>query len=81
MKALTARQAEVLEMIERFLRVHGRPPTRQEMGEHFGWSSPNAAQDYIKVLAKKGAIEWTNNKARGVKAIRPRDWTEQVVAD
>lgn len=80
MKALTARQAEVLEMIERFLRINGRPPTRQEMADHFGWASPNAAQDYIKVLAKKGAIDWTNNKARGVKAIRLRDWTADVVA-
>lgn len=81
MKALTVRQAAVLEMIEKFLSINGRPPTRQEMADHFGWSSPNAAQDYIKVLAKKGAIEWTNMKARGVKANRPRDWMASVAAD
>lgn len=67
MQALTEKQAKVLEMIEGFLGRHGRPPTRQEMADHFGWSSPNAAQEYIKILARKGAIKWTKRKARGVK--------------
>lgn len=66
MEPLTKRQATVLEMIEGFRERNGRPPTRQEMADHFGWASPNAAQDYIKVLARKGAIKWTKRKARGV---------------
>ena len=66
MKDLTARQAEVLAFIKRHSALSGRPPTRAEISEHFGWSSINAADDHVRALVRKGAIRRDKNTARGL---------------
>ena len=66
MKDLTARQAEVLAFIKRHSALCGRPPTRAEISEHFGWSSINAADDHVRALVRKGAIRRDKNTARGL---------------
>lgn len=57
MRPLTARQQEVLELLKRHLETTGMPPTRAEISRELGFKSPNAAEEHLKALARKGAIE------------------------
>lgn len=63
---LTPRQREVLDYIVSCIAGIDRPPTRHEIAERFGWSSPNAAEDHLRCLARKGAIQIHRGKARGI---------------
>ncbi len=67
MDALTSRQAQILRMIRRFMTECGRPPTRQEIAAALGFRSPNAAEDHLRALARKGAIELTPGTSRGIR--------------
>lgn len=66
---LTERQAEVLEFIKDHLRIRDRPPTRMEIAKAFGWASPNAAEDHLRALEKKGAIALVPHKARAIEIV------------
>ena len=66
MDALTLRQQQVLDFIRQHTEMRGFPPTRAEIAEHFGFKSPNAAEDHLRALAKKGAIFLNRNTARGI---------------
>lgn len=67
MEKLTKRQSEVLDLIRNHLEETGYPPTRAEIASALGFRSPNAAEDHIKALAKKGAIEIVPGASRGIK--------------
>ena len=64
---LTPRQAEVLALIEREIATCGRPPTRAEIARALGFRSPNAAEEHLRALARKGAIELEPGTARGIR--------------
>ncbi|MCK9283685.1 MAG: transcriptional repressor LexA [Rhodocyclaceae bacterium] len=66
---LTPRQQEILDFIRNSLEVLGAPPTRAEICNAFGFASPNAAEDHLKVLAKKGAIVMEPGSARGIRLV------------
>jgi repressor LexA len=66
---LTPRQQEILEFIKSTLEVLGAPPTRAEISRAFGFASPNAAEDHLKALAKKGAIILEPGSARGIRLV------------
>ena len=57
MQNLTARQEEVLSLIRNHLEETGYPPTRADIAKQLGFKSANAAEEHLKALAKKGAIE------------------------
>lgn len=63
---LTPRQAEILEFIRDTVKRTGMPPTRAEIATVFGFRSPNAAEEHLRALAKKGAIEIASGTARGI---------------
>jgi repressor LexA len=67
MDQLTARQAEVLQVIREFLHESGFPPTRAEIAKILGFRSLNAAEDHLKVLARKGFIEMLPGASRGIR--------------
>ena len=67
MQKLTPRQAEILSFIKRCLEDHGFPPTRAEIAQELGFKSPNAAEEHLKALARKGAIEMTPGASRGIR--------------
>ena len=54
---LTARQAEILELIRSYIADEGCPPTRAEIAESLGFRSANAAEDHLRALERKGVIE------------------------
>jgi repressor LexA len=64
---LTPRQQEILGMIRRHLAETGLPPTRAEIARSFKFSSPNAAEDHLQALARKGAIELVPGASRGIR--------------
>ncbi|MBF7731298.1 transcriptional repressor LexA [Pseudomonas sp. N040] len=67
MLKLTPRQAEILGFIKRCLEDNGYPPTRAEIAQELGFKSPNAAEEHLKALARKGAIEMTPGASRGIR--------------
>lgn len=67
MLKLTPRQAEILTFIKRCLEDNGYPPTRAEIAQELGFKSPNAAEEHLKALARKGAIEMTPGASRGIR--------------
>ncbi len=64
---LTARQQEILDLIRNEIHRTGFPPTRAEIAQALGFRSPNAAEDHIKALARKGAIVLTAGASRGIR--------------
>lgn len=67
MLKLTPRQAEILAFIKHCLDDNGYPPTRAEIAHALGFKSPNAAEEHLKALARKGAIEMTPGASRGIR--------------
>jgi repressor LexA len=67
MDELTARQAEVLQLIADFLQATGFTPTRAEIADQLGFRSPNAAEDHLRALERKGYIEMLPGASRGIR--------------
>jgi repressor LexA len=64
---LTDRQQQILDLIRQTVMRTGFPPTRAEIAQALGFRSPNAAEDHLKALARKGAIELTAGASRGIR--------------
>jgi len=64
--SLNRRQRSILMFIILHQKKTGSSPTRQEICNEFGFSSPNSANDHIKMLERKGAIKVIPNKSRGI---------------
>ncbi len=66
---LTARQQEILNLIKAAVNRTGFPPTRAEIAAALGFKSPNAAEDHLRALARKGAITLTAGASRGIRLV------------
>jgi repressor LexA len=71
MQDLTARQSQVLDLIRRHILDTGYPPTRADIATELGFKSPNAAEEHLKALARKGAIEMIPGTSRGIRLPEP----------
>jgi len=69
MKTLTDRQREILDMLSLYIKDTGFPPTRVEICEALGFKSPNAAEEHLKALEKKGAISMVPGASRSIKLL------------
>lgn len=69
MNELTERQAEILEYVRQSLRDKGAPPTRADISQTFGFSSPNAAERHLRAIEAKGYIELVSGSARGIRLL------------
>jgi repressor LexA len=67
MEPLTDRQAEILRLVRDLTEVSGYPPTRAEIAEKMGFRSVNAAEQHLRALEKKGAIEISSGASRGIR--------------
>lgn len=67
MQDLTGRQREVLDLIRRHLEDTGFPPTRADIARELGFRSPNAAEEHLRALARKGVIEMIAGASRGIR--------------
>ena len=67
MQKLTARQEQVLQLIKDWIDDTGYPPTRADIARELGFRSANAAEEHLKALARKGAIEMIPGASRGIR--------------
>ena len=67
MEKLTNRQQQVLDLIRQHIDQTGYPPTRADIARELGFKSANAAEEHLKALARKGAIEIIPGASRGLK--------------
>lgn len=73
MKGLTDRQQQVLDMIRDFMDEYNMPPTRVEIADAMGFRSANAAEDHLKALLNKGAIEMYAGSSRGIRIVNEEE--------
>jgi len=66
---LTKRQAEILNFIKTHIQYSGFPPTISEIQGQFSFKSPNAVQEHLKALVRKGQIRRNPNQWRGLELI------------
>lgn len=64
---LTARQQQILELIQNAIASTGAPPTRAEIATELGFKSANAAEEHLQALARKGVIELISGTSRGIR--------------
>lgn len=69
MITLTQRQQQVFLFIQEFMEKEGMPPTRAEIAQALGFSSANAAEDHLKALVRKGAVEVLPGISRGIRLL------------
>lgn len=63
---LTARQREILEMIETHMREHGYPPSVREIGEAVGLTSPSTVHSHLGALERRGYLRRDPTKPRAI---------------
>ena len=66
MKGLTERQQEILDLIKSNLEDNGLPPTRADIARTLGFKSPNAAEQHLRAIEKKGFISILAGASRGI---------------
>lgn len=66
---LTARQTEILNLIRDAINEYGAPPTRVEICQELGFRSPNAAEEHLRALERKGVIEIIPGTSRGIRLL------------
>jgi len=64
---LTARQQQILDLIQSAIARTGAPPTRVEIANALGFKSPNAAEEHLQALARKGVSELVSGTSRGIR--------------
>lgn len=57
-KPLTARQAEVLAFVRKFIAEYGWPPSMREIADAFGSRNQTMAGDHLWAIARKGYIHF-----------------------
>lgn len=67
MEELTPAQSRILQFIRQSLEETGLPPTRAEIAQAMEFRSPNAAEEHLRTLERKGAIEILKGSARGIR--------------
>jgi repressor LexA len=67
MEKLTQRQQQVLNIVRQHIEETGYPPTRADIARELGFKSANAAEEHLKALARKGAIEMIPGASRGIR--------------
>ena len=66
MKNLTKRQQEILNLIKNHMLDFGFPPTRADIAKTLGFKSPNAAEQHLRAIEKKGFIKILSGASRGI---------------
>ena len=66
MKNLTKRQEEILDLIKSHITDFGFPPTRADIAKTLGFKSPNAAEQHLRAIEKKGFIKILSGASRGI---------------
>jgi repressor LexA len=65
-EALTSKQQAVRDFIEAYRQREGVSPSLREIQSHFGFASPNAAAKHLGALRRKGVVQRSPGRARGL---------------
>lgn len=68
---LTKRQKEILDYVREHLGRKGYAPTLEEIGVHFGLSSPATVYKHIELLVQKGYLRKAPHQGRGIQLVDP----------
>ena len=63
---LTSRQREILEVIDRYMRERGYPPSVREIGEAVGLTSPSTVHNHLASLQRRGLLRRDPTKPRAI---------------
>lgn len=66
---LTKRQKEILDFIAVYLDRNGYAPTLEEIGDHFGLSSPATVYKHVEQLVDKGHLRKAPHQGRGLQLV------------
>ncbi len=66
-RPLTQRQQNVYDFIVKTIQEFGYPPTRAEIARALGFRSPNAAEEHLRALERKGVIRMIASTSRGIR--------------
>lgn len=66
-ESLTPSQQRVFQFIKDTIEETGMPPTRAEIAQALEYRSPNAAEEHLRTLERKGAIQIQKGAARGIR--------------
>ncbi len=72
-ESVNGRQQEVFDLIRDHISQTGMPPTRAEIAQRLGFRSPNAAEEHLKALARKGVIEIVSGASRGIRLLQEEE--------
>ena len=67
MRELTPRQKQILFLVQKVIHDTGMPPTRAEIAKTLKFRSVNAAEEHLRALERKGAIELLPGTSRGIR--------------
>src|SRR5882724_6342961 len=71
MPALTRKQQQILDFIQRWQHEQGLMPTFQEIANHFGFRSLNSVTEHVRLLRQKGVLSSTPGHARSFRILSP----------
>lgn len=66
---LTKRQKEILDFISGYVARQGFAPTLEEIGAHFGLSSPATVYKHVEQLVRKGYLRKAKHQGRGIELV------------
>ena len=67
----TAKQTYLLATIDRLTKQHGYAPTVRELEAALSAKSPNSIAQKLRLLKRKGWVEWQPHKARTLRVTGP----------
>lgn len=70
-KGLSDRQKKILEVLDRFQKNHGYPPSIREIGKQADISSTSVVNYYLNQLEESGHIERDGRVSRGIRLVKP----------
>jgi repressor LexA len=81
MNALTKRQRQILDFIQRQHRDVGVAPSFQDIAHHFGFRSLTTVADHLRLLRQKGVLDAVPGRARALRVLSPLHALRRPVAD
>jgi repressor LexA len=81
MRALTKRQQQILDFIQRCQETTGLIPSLRDIAAHFGFRSMTSAMDHVRALRKKRALAGQRRQARSLQVLSPFRTLRHRIAD
>lgn len=79
-KALTERQQNIFDFIQRFKELNGYPPTLREIGKNFEITSTFGVKRHLDALVKKGYLNVESNASRGISIVNERKFINSHIS-